>query len=117
MSALALLLDGTMEEKTKQAFEFARETTKQLLTLATAIIALMITFAKDFIGTVDETTRLFALLSWGAYLLSVVGGLLTLMALTGTLGTDNDSVPVSINGFNVKLPALFQIFCFFVGLM
>lgn len=117
MSALALLLGGKMDEKTKQAFEFARDTTKQLLTLATGIIALMITFAKDFVQSVDETARLFALLSWGAYLLSVFGGLWTLLALTGTLEAEDDSVPVSIRGINVTLPAAIQILSFLVGLV
>jgi len=105
-----------MDEKTKQSFEFARDTTKQLLTLATGIIALMITFAKDFVQSVDETARLFALLSWGLYLLSVIGGLWTLLALTGTLEAKDDSVPVSIRGSNVTLPATIQILSFLVGL-
>jgi hypothetical protein len=117
MSALALLLGGKMDEKTKQAFEFARDTTKQLLTLATGIIALMITFTKDFAQSVEDTARLFALFSWCAYLLSVFGGLWTLLALTGTLEAEDDSVPVSIRGINVRLPAAIQVLSFLVGLV
>lgn len=106
-----------MDERQRQAFEFARDTTKQLLALATGIIALMITFAKDFVQSVDDTARLFALLSWGAYLLSVFGGLWTLLALTGTLEPEDDSVPLSIRGRNVTLPSGIQILSFLVGLV
>jgi hypothetical protein len=74
-----------VNEKTKLAFEFARDTTKQLITLSSGIIAVTIIFAKDFVGKVDSSTQTWVLCAWGAFLVSVFFGLWTLMALTGSL--------------------------------
>jgi hypothetical protein len=38
-----------MDERVKKAFDFAADLAKQLITLATGLIALTITFSKDFI--------------------------------------------------------------------
>ncbi|WP_319549497.1 hypothetical protein [Desulfogranum marinum] len=105
-----------MNDLRKTAFEFARDTTKQLITLATGIIALEITFSKDFVTTPDQTVYVYALLSWLAFLASVFFGVWTLMALTGTLEAEKESVPVSIRGKNIKLPSILQIISFVVGL-
>ena len=53
-----------MTEETKKAFEFAQDTTKQLITLATAIIALTITFAKDFVVNVEPSIKIYVFFSW-----------------------------------------------------
>jgi hypothetical protein len=114
---MALLLGvNTMDDKSKMAFEFARDSVRQLITLATGIIALAITFSKDFIGTIPPSAKHLAELSWGAFLLSVLFGLWSLLALTGTLGIDAPSTP-SIRERNVTLPATLQIVSFFAGLV
>ena len=105
-----------MDDQTKTAFEFARDATKQLITLATGIIALEITFSKDFVRTLNECVRVYALLSWLAFLLSVLFGAMTLLALTGTLEPKDKSVPVSIRGSNVVIPSILQIILFLTGL-
>jgi hypothetical protein len=51
----------------EKSFEFALETTKQLITLATAIVALTITFVKDLAQAAPD---------WSLYLLAC-GGLPT----------------------------------------
>jgi hypothetical protein len=104
-----------MDNKTQLAFEFARDTTKELIAFASAIIALTITFAKDFVGTVDPSVQAWALWAWIALLASVFFGLWTLMALTGSLQGGNGTA--SIVGPNVRAPAALQILAFFVGLM
>ena len=114
---LAFLLEESfMKDQQKEAFDFARDTTKQLITLATGIIALEITFAKEFVGTLSESVRLYALLSWLAFLLSVLFGVWTLLALTGTLEAEDEPVPISIRGSNVKIPSMLQILLFLAGL-
>jgi hypothetical protein len=109
-----------MDENTKIAFDFARDTTKQLIALATGIIAFTITFSKDFIRPLDMADRILASLCWVMFLLSVLFGLWTLLALTGTLepqaGRESTSTP-SIRGSNVTLPSKFQVITFFVGLL
>ena len=93
-----------MDDNVRLAFEAARDSTKQFLTLATAIIALTITFSKDFTGA-DAGDRTYALLAWSALLTSVFFGLWTLLALTGTLEPKNNKVSISIRGPNVTIPA------------
>ena len=106
-----------MEDQRKMAFEFAKETTKQLITLATGILALEITFLKDLLNPSGNGLEIFALLSWISFLLSVAFGVATLMALTGTLEPLKNSVPVSICGKNVRVPSTFQIAFFLLGLI
>lgn len=72
-------------EPIKKAFDFASETTKQLLTLSTGIIALTITFAKDILVAVPLSAKVFLMIAWGLYVFSLLFGLMTLMALTGEL--------------------------------
>lgn len=103
-----------MDERTKCAFQFAQESVKQLITLATGVVGLSITFAKDFVKTVPSA-RYVALSSWGAFLFSVVFGLWALLALTGTLD-GGPSVPLSIRGRNVTIPTTLQILFFVIGL-
>ena len=106
-----------MDDQRKLAFEFARDSSKQIITLSTGIIALTITFSKDFIASVDNTARTIALLAWFAFLFSVFAGVWTLLALTGTLEALDDSGLVSIRGRNVTLPSMMQIVSFLLGLL
>lgn len=73
-----------MEENQKKSFDFAADTTKQLITLSTAIITLSVTFAKDIIGLNDYPKDLLAW-TWGVFIASLCFGIFTLMALTGSL--------------------------------
>ncbi|KQT20825.1 hypothetical protein ASG31_16700 [Chryseobacterium sp. Leaf404] len=56
---MAILL--VVNEQEKKAFDFAADTVKQLITLATGIIALTITFSKDILGPIF--TVIFAAIS------------------------------------------------------
>jgi len=106
-----------LDEATKKAFDFASETTKQLLTLSTGIIALTITFSKDFVHQLPAMAVSFLVWAWLAYLLSIVFGIWTLMALTGTLQpSSGEAARLTIWGKNVTRPASFQILSFLAGL-
>jgi len=74
-----------MDERVKKAFDFASDSTKQLITLSTAILALTITFNKDVLHNVSAGTRIILTCAWFVYLLSICLGISTLLALTGTL--------------------------------
>ena len=109
-----------MDERRKKAFDFAQETSKQLLTLATAVIGLTVTFGKDFIGNVSGFPRTLVVACWVLMLVSILCGLCTLMALTGTLEPQNPEQAAgepSINGSNVKLPAIAQVLTFLFALV
>jgi hypothetical protein len=115
---MAILLRTTVTDQIKLAFAFAQDTTKQLLTLATGIIAVSITFAKDFVKEVPPGATPWAIAAWGCLLASVLFGLWALLALTGSLEpTGRPTAAVSIRGWNVRLPAALQILAFFGGLL
>lgn len=108
-----------MDEQRKKAFDFAQDVAKQLITLATGVIAITLTFSKDFAthaggGGVHQLVAF----SWYFFLVSILCGLWTLLALTGNLEPSAPSDdPPSIRTVNVTLPAVLQIFCFAVGML
>jgi hypothetical protein len=107
-----------IDEAAKKAFDFASETTKQLLALSTGIIALTITFSKDFVHQVPARAVTFLVWAWLSYLMSIVFGIWTLMALTGTLQPKiNTIAPPRIWGRNVTRPSSLQILSFLIGLV
>lgn len=77
--------DENFNERTKKAFDFYADSTKQLITLSTAIIAVTITFAKDVLGALPGFAKLPLMIALIGYLVSVWYGLGTLLSLTGEL--------------------------------
>lgn len=109
-----------MDERVKKAFDFAADLAKQLITLATGLIALTITFSKDFIQHAPGASKVWALLAWCLLLGSVVFGIWTLMALTGNLGKGKDDARTALPDVytpNVRLPATLQILSFLLALV
>ncbi len=106
-----------MDEQTKAAFTSAAETSKQILSLATGVITLEITFLKDVALKAPFCLRYLLGTSWILLLLSVVAGVWALLALTGTLGSSSQLNPASISGTNIKVPAALQILLFLFGLL
>ncbi len=69
----------------QKSFEFASEVSKQLITLSTAAIAITIAFKKDLVGGSSGPYLSLLVIIWVFFLLSTLGGILTLMALAGEL--------------------------------
>ena len=95
------------------AFTLAKEVSVQLITLSTGILAVTITFAKD--SSAGRSGRHVAWLryGWAIYLLSILCGIWTLMALTGTLMPADGAPPDKPTfGDNVRFPAGLQIVTF-----
>ena len=130
-----------MKEQHKKAFDFASDVTKQLITLSTAIITITITFSKDIVDFSDTSAKNYLLWAWVLYIFTVIWGILTLMALTGSLqpmkrqskksgadktnnSKDSDSKEdaqvieqeCSINSPNIRTFSILQIVCFIVAL-
>ncbi len=98
----------------EKSFDFAQETVKQLIALSTGVVALTVTFSEDVLGdkaaeVADTLTR-----SWIAFLVSIVFGVWSLMALTGSLGAKDSP---EIYGWGVRLPAILQILAFAIGMV
>jgi hypothetical protein len=73
-----------MNSRISKAFDFASDITKQLITLSTGVIGAVITFGDHGLIVKASTVIVWAL---GIYGLSAMAGALTLMALTGQLGS------------------------------
>ncbi|WP_421734112.1 hypothetical protein [Cellulomonas sp.] len=106
-----------MESRIEKAFDFAQEVAKQLIALATGIIALTITFLTDVAeGGAGELTALRV--AWVLFLVSVVLGAVTLMALSGNLERPHGGVATpSIYSRNITLPASLQVLTFLAALV
>ena len=110
------MIDPTiLDDRARLAFQFASDLAKQLITISTALIAFSVTFTKELVRKGTPTRYLFA--SLGAQLLSIVGGVWTLMALTGTLMPVGGYAQASAAAFdsNIRLAATFQILLFLAG--
>jgi len=106
-----------MDDQCKAAFASASDTAKQLITLASGILVLEVTFAKNIMDAkLDQTTKYLLAGSWILFLLSVVAGVWSLLALTGSLGQGETLTSKTIYGSNIRIPAFFQIILFLSGL-
>jgi hypothetical protein len=100
-------------ERAQKSFDLAAETTKQLISLSTAIITVTIAFAKDFFGSRQSGLEWLLALAWLLYLISLISGIFTLMGLTGQLSSSNQ-LP-SIYARPIKLFSIGQILTFISG--
>jgi hypothetical protein len=67
-----------------EGYKSGNELVKQLITLATGILAISITFTKDILKGVPRSTRLIKL-AWLGYLLSICFGVWAMMAFSGMI--------------------------------
>ncbi len=66
-----------MPANPEKAFDFAQESTKQILTMSTAILTLTITFQKDIVGAAATGNRWALTSAWICFLFSILCGLST----------------------------------------
>lgn len=98
-----------------KAFEFAQESTKQILTLSTAILTLTISFQKDIVGSVAPADRWALKCAWVAYLVSIVCGLFTLMNLAGNLEKPGGGGEPTIYRGSIMTFSILQVISFGLG--
>lgn len=101
-----------MDPQVKLAFEFASEVSKQLITLASGILALSLTFAKDIIKTPTRGQLALLASSWSLYFVSILAGIMSLMALAGNLAPLRNPAKVIGIGDNARFLAGIQIVVF-----
>lgn len=99
-----------------EPFEFAADTTKQILTLCAAILTLTVTFAKDRLVADGNRFPISLCLSWVFFLISILAGIWTMGALTGELNSKRHETP-NIFGSNVVLPSAIQWLTFALGII
>jgi hypothetical protein len=103
-----------MDDRAKAAFAFLADTCKQLLTLATGILVLTVTFTHDLLGQVSGFAAGSLLTAWLFYLVSVVGGVWLMLAATGSLAK---SPSPDIYSSNIRIPALVQVISFALAMI
>lgn len=97
------------------AFTAANDWSKQVLALSTGILALTISLGDTLFGVLSDGEKQLLWISWGLYLVSILGGLWVLMALTGTMGKTEPPAATAIYGWNVRISAGAQFLCFLLA--
>ena len=100
-----------MTEWDEKSFDFASDVTKQLIALATGVVTVTLAFGENVLTLTGSSGRGWLVLAWVFFLLSIVFGVWTLLALTGSMAAKRDGPP-SIWAKNVRIPSVLQIFAF-----
>jgi hypothetical protein len=107
-----------ISDRQGKAFDFVSDYTKQLITLATGIVTFTVTFIQNDFGTVGFWSKICLVLAWGFFILSILAGIMRLMALTGNLDPiDTSKQSDHITTSNVTRTGIAQIFSFALGLI
>lgn len=93
-------------------FDLASKTVMQILTLASAILAVSVTFASDHIAKGPRHGSIAIKLTWSLLLISIAFGSLALMAITG----QSSQAKPDIWAWNIRLFGIAQILSFAVSL-
>ena len=104
------------QERLKKAFDFSADLTKQMITLATGIITLTITFNKDFMTHPGNGPKGYAYIAWYFFLTSIAFGVLTLAALTGNLDAKDKTAAPTIYAPNIVVLSIVQFLTFGIGM-
>ena len=103
-----------MSDLIQKAFDFAADTTKQLITVASGVLTAAVLFSKDL----DSFARHWALAAWGTLALSVLFGLAVLMNLTGQLqNSAKHGAEPSISASGVRVFSILQAGAFLLGMV
>lgn len=104
-----------LDDQTKAALSSVSELTKQLVTLGTAVLTLEVSLLGGFVKS--DIPLLWQLqYSWMLLLISIVAGIWTLMAITGTIAQGTSLTAKSVYSWNIRIPAFVQITCFGFGI-
>ncbi len=101
-----------------KAFDFSQDAAKQLITLSTGVLALTITFYKDFAPNAGHGSKTLMAIGWGLFLLSVTFGVFGLFMLTGALAPKEDKdKPPTVHHKNSDIASGLQQLTFLGGLV
>lgn len=101
-----------MSSGVTRAFDYAQDVSKQLITLATGIVALTVTFIHELAASASNTAIRFVEASWLCYIVSIVFGVGTLLQLAGNL--EKQAAPSIYRG-GIKWSSRLQVLCFVGG--
>jgi len=113
---MAVLLDSELVTRIFKGVDLANNLAEGLITLAIGILTITITFIKDiFKGDIKKYKRTIAA-SWILLFLSIMAGIWSMMALSGSL-INVDKLPrIDEHMFDsARVPAGFQVLLFLAG--
>ena len=84
--AKIIIMDSSNKDRVLKSFDVYQDTAKQMITLATLIIGLTITYFKDLIVDTGGEKKIL-LIPFSIFFISIVCGVITLLNLAGTLGS------------------------------
>jgi hypothetical protein len=113
---LAVLPIGELAE-VPASFEFAKEATTQLLTMGTAAIAVALTFAKEWREQGQSRSGWAMKVTWIGFTISVIAGIWTLGAMSGTLATSVNVAADHVYNSNIKFASITQMVTFIIGVV
>jgi hypothetical protein len=98
-----------------KAFDFAQETTKQVIALAAGVLTITVTFHSDLQKAKVRPESWPLQWSWVCFAISVASGVFTLMGLAGNLERPPDG-KLSIYHWNVRWTSMVQLAAFAAGI-
>jgi hypothetical protein len=93
-------------------FSFAKESITQIIALSSAILALSLTFSKDWVGQTTPDQKLLLEAAWIAFLVAILAGLWSLSAITGLVHSKRYSTTHGA----LRVPWIVEILAFLIGL-
>lgn len=102
-----------------EGLKSAAETTKQIISLSTLLLGFTLTFAKEFKGKDENLTVPISMqVSWGLLFLAIVAGLLTMMAITGSINAaESHGGKVDAQAKTVTRPAVACVIFFILAIL
>ena len=102
-----------INQREAKAYDFASDLIKQLISLGTAVLTLTLAFYDGFLEASSTPTG-WLVASWIVFVLSILAGILALMALTGGLA---GSAEPNIRSRGQQMFAQVQFFLFVAALV
>ena len=96
-----------MARNNTKAFDLAQDSTKQVLTLSTAVVTITIAFLKDIAKDAPSGARLALFIAWGLFGVAILAGVATMLNLTGRVADAEDSAD-GINARGIRFFAILQ---------
>ena len=107
---------AVLQDRAAKALDYAQESVKQLLTLSTGVVALTLTFFKDFAGATSASARDAMFISWILFFASIVFGMLSLLSMTSNIwpkkAADRSKPPPDIWTTDLRTFAVLQVISF-----
>lgn len=100
----------------ENGFGYAKEAVVQVNTLASAVLALSVTFRKDLASRADGTSLAILQWSWALLIAALAAGVFVLLALTGQLFKETDAKPADLYATGLRIFWIAQIVSFCAGM-